>query len=135
MGAFEWACLITFVLGMTGAFFAARLDRTLLAALRRHQRQPNGRLKMDWRVGLGDQIRDQISGLRGVCTARIEYLYGCQQVSLSPNEHKDGKVADSSWLDESRVEIVADSARVVPVGVTDGRDGGPSSGLTPPRTV
>ena len=36
MSGFEWACLITFLCGMTGAALAWDLDKKLAVALRRH---------------------------------------------------------------------------------------------------
>ena len=39
----------------------------------------------------------------GVC----DYLTGCRQVLLSPRVDDDGKLRESLWFDESRVEIDA----------------------------
>jgi hypothetical protein len=57
-------------------------------------------------VGLADRVRCRISGFEGLCIGRAEYLYGCVQVLVAPEITAEGKLIDSCWLDEDRVEVV-----------------------------
>lgn len=57
-------------------------------------------------VNVGDRVRDPITGLTGVVTARAIYMWGCVQVLVNPGLVKDGQIIDGTWLDENRVEIV-----------------------------
>lgn len=81
---------------------------------------------------LGDKVKDRISGLEGVVTGRIDYLYGCRQVLVNPQEVKDGKPIESSWLDEDRVEVV--QAGCIPRPATAAAAAGGPMLDTPPMT-
>ncbi len=71
---------------------------------------------------LGKKARDKITGFEGIITARITYLYGCDQYGISPKA-VDGKVGDTCYFDEGRVEIIGDgvTAREV-IGTKPGGD-------------
>lgn len=58
------------------------------------------------RVNPGDRIQDKISGLRGIVTARTEWLYGCVRITAQPEEHKDGKMAEPFVIDEEQAIVV-----------------------------
>ena len=45
-------------------------------------------------IKLGSKVRDSITGLEGIATARTEYLYGCVRITITPTELKDGKPVD-----------------------------------------
>jgi len=55
-------------------------------------------------VKLGQKVRDKITGLEGIATARTEFLYGCVRVLIDPEGLHDGKPIESQWLDEQRLE-------------------------------
>ena len=57
-------------------------------------------------VLLGQKARDRITGFTGVITGHVAYISGCNQVLLVPQVGKDGKLVDSQWFDEQRVEIL-----------------------------
>jgi len=58
-------------------------------------------------VGLGDRVKDRITGLVGIVTARTEFLYGCVRIQVQPEKlDKDKKVAETGHFDEAQVEIV-----------------------------
>ena len=62
-------------------------------------------------VGLGDRVRDRISGFRGIATCRSTFLYGCIRISITPEEtDKDGKVNQAEWFDEPQVEVLETAA-------------------------
>ena len=52
----------------------------------------------------GDVVKDQITGFKGVITARADYISGCVQYGVRPQTlTKEGKVNDSVWFDEDRL--------------------------------
>jgi hypothetical protein len=65
---------------------------------------------------LGDIVKDRISGLVGVCTAKASYLYAGPQVLVVPRESKDGQPVSGTWLDESRTEVTCGVPLEKPVG-------------------
>lgn len=57
-------------------------------------------------IKLGLKARDKITGFEGTITGRAQYLTGCNQCVLVPTVDSDGKVRESQWFDEGRIEIV-----------------------------
>ncbi len=76
-------------------------------------------------ITLGDRVRDRISGVRGICIGYTYWLYGCERVTIQPEESKDGKPAEGICIDAAQCEIVK-SAVVQgynpPRDVVDSRD-------------
>jgi hypothetical protein len=56
-------------------------------------------------IKLGTKAKDKVTGFEGIIIGKIIYLFGCNQYGLSP-EARDGKVLDSMWFDEGRIEII-----------------------------
>lgn len=77
--------------------------------------------KMNGEDLLGKQARDKITGFEGIIIAKVTYLYGCNQYGLSPRV-QDGKVIDSSFFDEGRIEIIGNG--VCPGEVKVKKNGG-----------
>ena len=65
---------------------------------------------------LGLTVQDPVTGVSGIVTAEIMYLYGCQQVQISPQakESEMHKIPDAFWLDRSRVEVLEKIPVIVP---------------------
>lgn len=63
-------------------------------------------------VKLGDKVRDVITGFEGINTGWLQYIHGCKRVLIAPPVDKDGKLLESQWFDEQRVELV--EAREIP---------------------
>ena len=61
-------------------------------------------------VELGDKVKDLITGLTGVATARISYLTGCDQVGVTGCAGKDGKYPETHYLDIHRLVVVKKQA-------------------------
>ena len=57
-------------------------------------------------IGLGDRVRDAVTGFTGVVMARVEYLTGCNQVSVLPPIGDDGKYPGAEWFDIERMELL-----------------------------
>ncbi|HLZ78847.1 MAG TPA: hypothetical protein VKQ09_05860 [Sphingomonas sp.] len=79
------------------------------------------------RINLGDKVRDRLSGYEGICTAKVEYLTGCDQVGIKMQGHHDGKTYDTHYFDAPFVEMV--EAGVVSPVVPRATDAG---ALNPP---
>lgn len=70
-------------------------------------------------IKLGDKAKDTITGLSGTVTARYEYLNGCVQLRIQPNEVKDGKPVEGSTFDIEQLELVESASaprKLVAVG-------------------
>lgn len=57
----------------------------------------------DWKIDLGVQAEDNITGFKGAVTGRVEYVTGCLQYCLTPRVDDEGKRRDSEWFDENRL--------------------------------
>ena len=53
---------------------------------------------------IGKSFTDSITGFKGVCTGRIEYITGCNQLLLTPKVGEDGVLKDGAWFDEQRCQ-------------------------------
>jgi hypothetical protein len=73
-------------------------------------------------IRLGVKARDKISGLEGIVTARVEYLYGYVQWGLAPPA-KDGEIKNTQYIDEGRVEFIGEGVAPSEVRVDVGGAG------------
>lgn len=60
----------------------------------------------DHNVELGDLVRDRISGLEGVAVSVAEYLYNMDSIGVRPQDLRDGKPAETIFIDRFYLEIV-----------------------------
>lgn len=58
------------------------------------------------KVELGDRVKDRITGLTGIAVGKTEWLYGCTRILIQPEETKDGKQVDTSYIDEPQLVVV-----------------------------
>lgn len=71
---------------------------------------------------LGDEVKDTITGFKGIVVARTEWLNGCARVTVQPQKLKsDGTPVESQTFDEFQL-VVLKSAKMA-VGRRD--TGGP----------
>lgn len=70
---------------------------------------------------LGAKARDTITGFKGTIVGHCVYISGCNQVLISA-ESKDGKISESGWYDEQRVEILRGARIVLDNSRTPGPD-------------
>jgi hypothetical protein len=61
-------------------------------------------------IGLGDRVKDRISGFSGIVVARIEWLNYCNRYTIAPELLKDGKPVESQTFDEDDLKVVKASA-------------------------
>lgn len=57
-------------------------------------------------INLGDEVRDTISGFKGIAICRTTYLQGCDRIGVQPSVTKEGKLPDHVWFDEPQLEVV-----------------------------
>ena len=56
---------------------------------------------------LGRKCRDKITGIEGVCTSKIRYIYGCDQYTMEMIDKN--KVINTYNIDEGRLAVVEDA--------------------------
>ncbi len=64
------------------------------------KKQPN------FKLDLGDNVEDLISGFKGIVIARHQWLHNCNTYSVQPQQLKDGKPVERSSFDEPQLKIV-----------------------------
>lgn len=73
---------------------------------------------------LGKKAIDKITGFEGIIIGKCEYLYGCNQYGITPMA-KDGKIEETRWFDEGRVDVVGEGYS--PESVKGDKNGGSDS--------
>lgn len=63
---------------------------------------------MAFKFGLGEKVKDIITGYVGLVTSRTEYLTGCIHCGVQSETLKDGKPIDPEWFDQTRLVHVDD---------------------------
>ena len=59
-------------------------------------------------IALGTEVKDKITGFKGIVTGRCEYLTGCTQCLIIPTKlTKEGKRPEGEWFDEQRLIITS----------------------------
>jgi len=66
---------------------------------------------------LGQEVKDVITGFKGVATGRAQYITGCDQYLVQPTCKKDGKYPDSAWLDDGKLESTSKTLKIKPEDV------------------
>lgn len=54
---------------------------------------------------LGSTLEDMVTGRRGICIGRLEYLNGCVQYGIKSKVGKDGK-STSEWVDSQQIKFI-----------------------------
>lgn len=80
-------------------------------------------------VNLGDEVKDKVTGFKGVVTAIYIYLNGCRRINVQPPIDKDGKHPDCVNFDEPQLEVL--EAGKVKIGPQD--TGGPEKDMPQSR--
>ncbi len=58
------------------------------------------------KIELGDEVKDIVTGFRGIITAKYIYLNGCIRFSIQPEVDKDGKLPTYETFDEPLLKIL-----------------------------
>ena len=61
-------------------------------------------------VNLGDSVKDEVSGFKGIVVAKHEYLQGCTRISVQPPVKKDGSMVEAQTFDEPQLQIIKSKA-------------------------
>jgi len=86
---------------------------------------------MTFKLELGAQVTDKITGYKGQIVCRAEWLYSCRRYVVQARELKDGKPVDPINCDEDQLELVEAPQEAHVVKDT----GGPTSAPPGPRNV
>ena len=70
---------------------------------------------------LGKKAVDKITGFSGILTGHAKHLYGCDTYGITPPMDKDGKLINTQWFDEGRIQIVGNG--IFPEEVTGTKNG------------
>lgn len=81
-------------------------------------------------ISLGKKLKDRVSGMEGIATARIEYLNGCVQWAIHPEWTKDFQKNESFWIDEKQIEVLGEGLADIKQEATGGSMPRPSGGMT-----
>jgi hypothetical protein len=57
-------------------------------------------------VELGDKVKCRVTGFSGTVVGILNYLNGCRQIGIQPKVDKEGKIKETSWIDDSQVQII-----------------------------
>lgn len=57
-------------------------------------------------IGLGDRVKDPVTGFTGIVTSISTWLHGCIRMGVQPEKLDDGKVADDKYFDQSQLVLV-----------------------------
>lgn len=61
-----------------------------------------------FKIELGKEVKDRVTGLTGIITSRSENLNMCNRYYIQPKADKDMKIPDGWWVDEMQIEIIGD---------------------------
>lgn len=73
-------------------------------------------------IQLGKTYTDKITKFSGVATGHVRYISGCNQVLLAPPVDAEGKLRESQWFDEQRLEEQGAAMIVLDNSKTPGPD-------------
>ncbi len=57
-------------------------------------------------MGLGDRVKDPVTGLTGIVTCVTTWLHGCIRLGVQPETAKDDKAAEPQYFDQSQLVLV-----------------------------
>ena len=83
------------------------------------------------RIGLGQEVRDEVTGFKGIAVSRTEFLQGCCRIEVQPKTDKDGKLQELGTFDEPQLEVIGRG--ILPEVVKEKELGGPHKGNNPPQ--
>lgn len=63
-------------------------------------------------IKLGKKVKDIVTGMEGIATARVEYLNGCVQYCVRPPIDKDGKLQECMYIDVQQLEVIGEGVTV-----------------------
>lgn len=67
-------------------------------------------------VELGDEVKDKVTGFKGIAVVKSIYLQGCDRFSVQPLVDKDGNIPECQHFDEPQLKVLK-KAKVKPESV------------------
>lgn len=64
-------------------------------------------------IELGQEVKDRISGFKGIAVARTTYLQGCDRIAVQPSVNKAGEMPDIKVFDEPDLLFAAEGVSAV----------------------
>lgn len=62
---------------------------------------------VEFKYGLGDEVKDSITGFSGIVTGRVQYFTGCIAYQITPQLlNKEGEPHKSSVLNENGLVLI-----------------------------
>ncbi len=83
-------------------------------------------------VKLGDEVKDPITGIKGIAMCRHSYLQGCDRITIQRKVRTDGSMPDELSFDEPQLIVVK---KAVVKGNGDTTRGGPERHMPSKRTA
>lgn len=74
-------------------------------------------------INLGDEVKDTVTGFKGIAMARHSYFQGCNRITIQPPIDKEKELPDEHTFDEPQL-IVIKKAKVKRLAV-ESNPGGP----------
>ena len=72
-------------------------------------------------IELGDEVRDKVTGFKGIAISRHSYLQGCDRINVQPKVNRKGELPKDSSFDEPQLEVFKPKA----TKRAKGKPGGP----------
>jgi len=72
---------------------------------------------------LGQEVKDKITGFKGIVTGHADYLTGCNQYCVLPSKLKDNNIIEGRWFDEGRLKLVSKKINFTTEDVMDDEPG------------
>lgn len=72
-----------------------------------------------FKIELGKEGKDKITGVKGIIVARAEHLFGCNTYGVAPQALDNGKRLDTEWFDEGRIEVIGNGIEKEAVSVEE----------------
>ena len=60
------------------------------------------------KIKLGQEVKDRVTGFKGIAISRVNYLQGCDRIGVAPIVDKDGDLRDVQSFDEPDLIIVGE---------------------------
>lgn len=57
-------------------------------------------------IKLGQEVRDKVTGFKGIAVGKTEYLQGCNRISVQPKVNKEGGLVECESFDEPDLEVI-----------------------------
>lgn len=67
-----------------------------------------------FKIELGKLVKDKVTELVGIITARSENLNMCNRYYVQPSAKKDMKVPDGWWVDEMQLQVMGNGVTPKP---------------------